>query len=61
MIISPWGDIVARLGGEWKEPEIAAADLDLDLVRRTKIGMPLSRRTYGMSDIWPKQLLTNLQ
>lgn len=60
MIISPWGDVVARLGGEWKEPEIATADIDLDLVRRTKIGMPLLRRKYGLHENRPKQLLTNL-
>ena len=60
MIVSPWGDVVARLGGDWKEPEIATADIDLDLVRKTKIGMPLLRRMYGQHEIWPKELLTNL-
>lgn len=45
MIISPWGEIVARLGGESTEPEIATADIDLELVKKIKGEMPLLRRT----------------
>lgn len=46
MIISPWGEIIAKLGSQWEEPEIATADIDLDLVKKIKTEMPLSRRTY---------------
>lgn len=46
MIVSPWGEVVARLGGDWKEAELATANIDLDLVKRIKTEMPLLRRTY---------------
>ena len=46
MIVSPWGEVVARLGGEWKEPEVAAANIDLNLLKNIKTEMPLLRRTY---------------
>ncbi len=45
MIVSPWGEIVAELGGEWKEPEITTAEVDLTMVDRIKREMPLLRRT----------------
>ena len=45
MIVSPWGEVVAQLGGEGKEPEIATADVDLELVNKIKREMPLLRRT----------------
>ncbi|KAI9730498.1 MAG: Carbon-nitrogen hydrolase [Cirrosporium novae-zelandiae] len=45
MIVSPWGEIVAHLGGEAGEPEIATADIDLGLVEKIKTEMPLLRRT----------------
>ena len=45
MIVSPWGEVVVELGGEWREPEVATADLDLSLVDRVKKEMPLLRRT----------------
>ena len=48
MIVSPWGEIIARLGGEWKEPEIATANIDLSLVDKVKREMPLLRRLYGL-------------
>ena len=44
-IVSPWGEIVARLGGAFEGPEIAMADIDLDLVARIRREMPLNRRT----------------
>ena len=45
MIVSPWGDVLAELGGEDKGPEIITADIDLDNVNRIKKEMPLLRRT----------------
>ncbi|KAL9071240.1 MAG: hypothetical protein Q9157_005544 [Trypethelium eluteriae] len=45
MIVSPWGEVLAELGGEDKGPEIITADIDLDEVQRIKILMPLLRRT----------------
>lgn len=50
MIVSPWGEVVAKLGGDSGEPEIATADIDLDLVKKIKREMPLLRRT----DIYPE-------
>lgn len=49
MIVSPWGEIVANLGEEYQEPQIAVADIDLDLVAKIKREMPLLRRT----DVYP--------
>ena len=49
MIISPWGEIIAKLGGQWEEPVIATADIDLDLVKKVRTEMPLLRRTYDQS------------
>ena len=45
MIVSPWGEVLAELGGEWKGPEIATAELDLASVDRIRKEMPLLRRT----------------
>ena len=45
MIVSPWGEVVAELGGKFDEPEIVTADIDLALVDRVKKEMPLLRRT----------------
>lgn len=45
MIVSPWGEVLAQLGGEFKEPEIAIADIDLDVVTRVRREIPLNRRT----------------
>jgi predicted amidohydrolase len=50
MIVSPWGAVVASLGGDCEEPEIATADIDLDLLSRIRREMPLLRRT----DIYPE-------
>lgn len=45
MIISPWGEILAELGGDFNGPEIATATIDLSEVRRLRIEVPLKRRT----------------
>ncbi|KAL2215759.1 putative nitrilase [Thermoascus aurantiacus ATCC 26904] len=50
MIVNPWGEVVAKLGGEFKEPEIATAEIDLDLVAKIRREMPLLRRT----DVYPE-------
>ena len=60
MIISPWGEIIAKLGGQWEEPVIATADIDLDLVKKIRTEMPLLRRTYDQSfKSGNEQLLTS--
>jgi len=45
MIVNPWGEIVAELGGEFNGPEIAVADLDLGFVAKIRAQVPLKRRT----------------
>ncbi|KAL8739050.1 MAG: hypothetical protein Q9181_000232 [Wetmoreana brouardii] len=51
MIVSPWGDVVAELGGEKKdEPEIAVGEVDLEKMEKIRKEMPLSRRT----DVYPE-------
>lgn len=51
MIVSPWGDIVAELGGEKKdEPEIAVGEIDLERMEKIRKEMPLRRRT----DVYPE-------
>ncbi|KAJ9224395.1 putative nitrilase [Paecilomyces variotii] len=50
MIVNPWGEVVAKLGGEYKEPEIATAEIDLDLITKIRTEMPLLRRT----DVYPE-------
>ena len=45
MIVSPWGEILAELGGEGREAEIATANIDLDLLDKIRREMPLLRRT----------------
>ncbi|QIX02448.1 hypothetical protein AMS68_007965 [Peltaster fructicola] len=46
IVIDPWGEVVAELGGEKKdEPEIILADIDLEKVKKTRREMPLLRRT----------------
>ena len=49
VIVNPWGEIVAQLQDEYKEPQIATADIDLNLVNKIRTEMPLLRRT----DIYP--------
>lgn len=50
MIVNPWGEIVAQLGDEYTEPQIAFADIDLDLLAKVRREIPLLRRT----DIYPE-------
>lgn len=50
MIVNPWGEVVAKLGNEYKEPEIATAVIDLDLLAKIRREMPLLRRT----DVYPE-------
>ncbi|KAJ5086627.1 hypothetical protein NUU61_007934 [Penicillium alfredii] len=50
IIVNPWGEIVAKLGDEYSEPQIATADIDLDLVSKIRREMPLLRRT----DLYPE-------
>ncbi|KAJ4401740.1 Carbon-nitrogen hydrolase [Neurospora sp. IMI 360204] len=45
MIIDPWGRIVASVGDKEDEPEIATATIDLDLVKKVRVEVPLRRRT----------------
>lgn len=50
MIVNPWGEVIASLGGEHNEPEIATADIDLELLSKVRREMRLLRRT----DIYPE-------
>lgn len=50
MVVNPWGEVVAELGDEYTEPQIVTADIDLDLVSKIRMEMPLLRRT----DIYPE-------
>lgn len=45
MIVNPWGEVVAKLGDEYQEPQIATANIDIDLVSKIRREMPLLRRT----------------
>ncbi|KUJ16370.1 carbon-nitrogen hydrolase [Mollisia scopiformis] len=50
LIIGPWGDILAELGGEFNGPEIATATIDLTVVNKLRQEVPLKRRT----DVYPE-------
>lgn len=50
MIVNPWGEVVAKLGDEYQEPQIATADIDLGLVSKIRSEMLLLRRT----DLYPE-------
>ncbi|KAL2261996.1 hypothetical protein VTK26DRAFT_2765 [Humicola hyalothermophila] len=50
MIVDPWGRVLAELGGESSEPEIATAEIDHELLRKVRMEMPLNRRT----DVYPE-------
>ncbi|CCF59212.1 hypothetical protein KAFR_0G01780 [Kazachstania africana CBS 2517] len=41
MIISPWGDIVAKSNSKTSEPELIIADLNFELLTRVRMNMPL--------------------
>lgn len=50
MIVDPWGEVIAKLGGSFEEPEIATADIDFDKITRIRKEVPLLRRT----DVYPE-------
>lgn len=51
MIVSPWGEVLAELGGAKRdEPEVAIVDIDLERLERIRSEMPLLRRT----DVYPE-------
>ncbi|CBF75679.1 carbon-nitrogen hydrolase family protein [Aspergillus nidulans FGSC A4] len=50
MIVNPWGEIMAKLGDEYEEPQIVVANIDLELLGKVRTEMPLLRRT----DIYPE-------
>jgi len=45
MIVDPWGTVLAELGDTSDEPEIAAAEIDHDLLQKVRTEVPLRRRT----------------
>ncbi len=49
MIVSPWGEPLVELDGEWKGPDIGIVELDLESVVDSRRQVPLSRRwdVYG--------------
>ncbi|PKY05211.1 nitrilase-like protein [Aspergillus campestris IBT 28561] len=49
MIVNPWGEVVAKLGDEYQEPQIATAEIDFELLEKIRREIPLLRRT----DIYP--------
>ncbi|KAL1955999.1 hypothetical protein VTO42DRAFT_7899 [Malbranchea cinnamomea] len=50
MIVDPWGKVVARLAGEYQEPQIAVAEIDMGLLEEVRKNVPLLRRT----DVYPE-------
>jgi len=50
IVVDPWGNIVAELGGDFEGPQIATATIDLSLVERIRKEVPLVRRT----DVYPE-------
>lgn len=50
MIVGPYGDILAELGGDFDGPEIATATIDLSVVNKLRREVPLKRRT----DVYPE-------
>ena len=53
LIIDPWGEVVARLGGEEKEG-LAVADLDLELVDSVRRRMPVLQ--HARHDLYASQV-----
>ena len=46
IVISPWGEVLAELGGEKKdEPEVLFAEIDLERTEKVRKEMELKRRT----------------
>jgi predicted amidohydrolase len=51
IVISPWGEVMAELGGEKKdEPEVMLVEIDLGQCREMRQRLPLLRRT----DVYPE-------
>lgn len=51
LVVDPWGEVKAELGGEWSgEPEFAAFEIDDEILTRVRREMPLLRRT----DVYPE-------
>ncbi|KAH8678691.1 nitrilase-like protein, partial [Tricladium varicosporioides] len=50
MIISPWGEVLAEMPGDFETPEIVTTVIDLSLLRHIRKSAPLHRRT----DIYPE-------
>lgn len=50
LVVSPWGEILAELGGDFEGPQIATALIDLSVVKRLRTEVPLKRRT----DVYPE-------
>ncbi|KAH6676380.1 nitrilase, putative [Halenospora varia] len=50
MIISPWGEVLAEMPGDFETPQIATAVVDLSLLRQIRKSAPLHRRT----DVYPE-------
>ncbi|PLN85362.1 nitrilase-like protein [Aspergillus taichungensis] len=49
MIVNPWGEVVAKLGDEYQEPQIATAEINFGLLEKIRREIPLLRRT----DLYP--------
>jgi len=45
MIIDPWGVVLADLGDNSFEPEVAVAEIDHELLNKVRREVPLARRT----------------
>ncbi|TKA82894.1 hypothetical protein B0A55_01156 [Friedmanniomyces simplex] len=51
IVIDPWGEVVAELGGEKKEePEVIFAEIDFEKLQSVRKSFPLKRRT----DVYPE-------
>ena len=46
MIVSPWGQVLAEMGGDEEDFGIATAEIDLEFLERVRREMPLLRRTW---------------
>ncbi|KAI9674551.1 MAG: Carbon-nitrogen hydrolase [Caeruleum heppii] len=56
MVVDPWGQIVAELGGTFVGPELATAKIDIDLLGKIRREIPLTRRT----DVYPQSQRSQL-
>jgi predicted amidohydrolase len=52
IIVGPWGEVLAELGGEFKGPEIATATVDLSYVVKIRRELPLRRRWDVYAELW---------